>query len=105
MPYWSLSAYAKQKVKNAVNIISEFEEAVARECRRRGLDGVVCGHIHHAEIRDINGVTYLNCGDWVESCTALAEDRNGSIEILRWIDIARLDQRDNVTALSARTGS
>lgn len=105
MPYWSLSAYAKQKVKNAVNIISEFEEAVARECRRRGLDGVVCGHIHHAEIRDIDGVTYLNCGDWVESCTALAEDRNGNIEILRWIDIARLDRRDNVTALSIRSGS
>lgn len=84
MPYWSLSAYAKQKVKTAVNIVSDFEQSVAKECRRRRLDGVICGHIHHAEIRRVHGVTYHNCGDWVESCTALAEHPDGRIEILRW---------------------
>lgn len=99
MRYWSLSAFAKQKVKNAVSIVSSFEEAVARECKRRDLDGVVCGHIHHAEIRDIHGVTYHNCGDWVESCTALAEDMNGKISVIRWVDIDHLNERPNVTPL------
>jgi UDP-2,3-diacylglucosamine pyrophosphatase LpxH len=84
LPYWSLSAYAKHRVKTAVNLISDFESSVARECRRRKLDGVICGHIHHAEIRELDGITYHNCGDWVESCTALAEDRSGKIRILRW---------------------
>ena len=99
LPYWSLSAYAKHKVKNAVSIISSFEEAVARECKRRGLDGVVCGHIHHAEIRMINGVEYHNCGDWVESCTALAEDMNGKISVIRWVDIGHLNERPTVSPL------
>jgi UDP-2,3-diacylglucosamine pyrophosphatase LpxH len=99
MRYWSLSAFAKQKVKNAVSIVSSFEEAVARECKRRELDGVICGHIHHAEIRDIHGVTYHNCGDWVESCTALAEDMNGKISVIRWVDIDHLNERPNVTPL------
>ncbi len=80
--HWSLSAYAKQKVKTAVNIISNFEQSVAHECRRRNFDGVVCGHIHHAEIRPIDKVVYHNCGDWVESCTALAEDHSGRIHLL-----------------------
>ena len=105
MRYWSLSAYAKNKVKNAVNIVSNFEEAVARECKRRGLDGVICGHIHHAEIRNINGVTYHNCGDWVESCTALAEDFNGKLSIVRWVAIDHLNERPKVTTLRrARAG-
>lgn len=99
MRYWSLSAFAKQSVKNAVNIVSEFEQSVARECRRRGLDGVVCGHIHHAEIRDIDGIQYLNSGDWVESCTALAEDFNGRIEIIRWVQIDHLHESPKVTPL------
>lgn len=99
MDYWSLSAFAKQRVKTAVNVISRFEEAVARECRKRGLDGVICGHIHHAEIRDIDGVTYHNCGDWVESCTALAEDFNGKIHVIRWVDLDHLNQRPKVTPL------
>lgn len=85
-PYWSLSAFAKHKVKTAVNFISEFEKAVAHECRRRGFDGVVCGHIHHAEIKEIEGVTYYNSGDWVESCTALVEHHDGRMEIVRWVD-------------------
>ena len=99
LPYWSLSAFAKQRVKTAVNVISRFEEACARECRRRGLDGVVCGHIHHAEIRDIEGVTYHNCGDWVESCTALGEDHNGRIRVLRWVELGHLHERSKVTPL------
>lgn len=99
LPYWSLSAYAKQRVKQAVNVISTFEESVARECKRRGLDGVVCGHIHHAEIRPVDGVTYYNCGDWVESCTALAEDFNGKISIIRWVELSHLNERPKVAPL------
>jgi UDP-2,3-diacylglucosamine pyrophosphatase LpxH len=70
-------------VKSAVNFISDFEEAIAHECHKRGLNGVVCGHIHHAEIRRIGEVEYLNCGDWVESCTALIEHWDGSIQLYR----------------------
>ncbi|MEN8174142.1 MAG: UDP-2,3-diacylglucosamine diphosphatase [Pseudomonadota bacterium] len=84
--YWSLAGYLKHRVKNAVNYISSFEEAVAREARRREVDGVVCGHIHHAEIRSIDGVLYCNCGDWVESNTALVEHHNGDLELLHWSD-------------------
>ncbi|MBI1776624.1 MAG: UDP-2,3-diacylglucosamine diphosphatase [Proteobacteria bacterium] len=85
-PYWSLSGYLKQRVKNAVDYVSRFEEALADEARRRGLDGVVCGHIHKAEIRDIGGVLYCNDGDWVESCTALVEHLDGSLAILDWTE-------------------
>ena len=92
MRYWSLSAFAKQHVKTAVNIVSTFEDSLARECRRRELDGVVCGHIHHADAREINDVTYYNCGDWVESCTALAEDFNGKIHVIRWVEIDHLNR-------------
>lgn len=86
MPYWSLSRYLKLKVKRAVSYVCAFEEAVAREVRRRGLDGVVCGHIHQAEIRDIGGVLYCNDGDWVESLTALVEHHDGRLEIIDWSD-------------------
>jgi len=82
--YWSLSAYLKLKVKKAVNFISDFDVGVASEAKRRGYDGVVCGHIHHAEIRDVNGVLYCNDGDWVESRTALVEHADGRLEIIRW---------------------
>lgn len=91
-PYWSLSAFAKHKVKSAVNFISEFEKAVAHECRRRGFDGVVCGHIHHAEIKEIEGVTYYNSGDWVESCTALVEHFDGRMELIDWGELERGDK-------------
>ena len=97
--YWSLSAMAKKSVKNAVNIVSRFEDSVSRECQRRGLDGVVCGHIHHAESRRINDVEYHNCGDWVESCTALAEDFNGKIHIIRWVEAENLHDSPKVTPL------
>ncbi len=82
--YFSLSAWIKHRVKKAVNFIGDFEETVAHQCRKRQFDGVVCGHIHHAEISDFDGVTYMNCGDWVESCTALVEDQNGRFQILDW---------------------
>ncbi len=83
-PYWSLSQWAKLKVKNAVNYIGAFEATLAGEARRHGTDGVICGHIHYATIRDEHGIRYMNCGDWVESCTALAEHDDGSFEILTW---------------------
>jgi UDP-2,3-diacylglucosamine pyrophosphatase LpxH len=86
LPYWSLSAYAKTHVRSASQIIAAFEETVARECKRRGFDGVVCGHIHHAQLRQLEGVEYMNCGDWVESCTALAERDDGTIELLPWLE-------------------
>jgi UDP-2,3-diacylglucosamine pyrophosphatase LpxH len=92
--YWSLSAHVKHRVKGAVNFIFEFENAVARDCRRRGFQGVVCGHIHHAEIRDVQDVTYYNCGDWVESCTALIEHFDGRIEVRQWMQIDHAMQRD-----------
>src|SRR5262249_31697119 len=99
LSYWSLSAYLKLRVKNAVEYISRFEEAVAEATAKRGIDGVVCGHIHHAEIREIAGVTYCNDGDWVESCTALVEHADGRLEILRWVE-------DQTAFLGrARTGS
>lgn len=105
MRHWSLSAYAKQRVKAAVNIISSFEQSLTHECRRRKFHGVVCGHIHHAEIRTIDKVTYHNCGDWVDSCTALAEDARGRIRLLRWTPAERLTAPANVSALAlARTG-
>lgn len=84
LQYWSLSAYLKNQVKGAVNFISNFETTLAQEARRRGADGIVCGHIHHAEMREIDGVLYCNDGDWVESCTALVEDFDGSLHLLRW---------------------
>jgi UDP-2,3-diacylglucosamine pyrophosphatase LpxH len=86
-PYWSMSAYIKHKVKNAVNFIFDFEQALIHEAVEQGLDGVICGHIHHAVIRQTEqGISYGNCGDWVESCTALAEDRSGVFSILRWTE-------------------
>jgi UDP-2,3-diacylglucosamine pyrophosphatase LpxH len=84
LPYWSLSAWLKHKVKNAVEYIGNYEKAVAEEARRRGVDGVICGHIHHAEIRDFDGVLYCNDGDWVESCTGLVEHFDGRLEIVHW---------------------
>ena len=89
LPYWSLSRYLKLKVKRAVSYVSQFEEAVAREARRRGVQGVVCGHIHHAELREIDGVLYANDGDWVESLTALVEHADGRLEILDWTSFSQ----------------
>ena len=84
LPYWSLSRYLKLKVKRAVSYVADFETAVSREARHRGVHGVVCGHIHHAELRDIDGIVYANDGDWVESLTALAEHADGRLELIDW---------------------
>lgn len=90
--YWSLAAYLKHKVKNAVNFISHFEHAIVHEARHRRVDGVVCGHIHRATIEDYQGILYCNDGDWVESCTALVEHHDGRLAVIRWAD-------DSVTLL------
>lgn len=82
--YWSLSAYLKKKVKNAVEYISAYETLLADEARRHHVDGVLCGHIHQAEIRMIGDALYCNCGDWVESCTAVVEDFDGNLSIINW---------------------
>jgi len=89
--YFSLSKYLKHKVKKAVDFMFKFEENLANYCKKRGFDGVICGHIHHAEIKEINGVTYMNDGDWVESCTALVEHWDGHWEIITWTK-----EKDNV---------
>ncbi|MBU3697306.1 UDP-2,3-diacylglucosamine diphosphatase [Dechloromonas sp.] len=82
--YWSLAGYAKRKVKTALNFIFDFEESAVHHARDRGLDGVICGHIHWATIREINGLTYINCGDWVDSCTAIVEHFDGRLELVAW---------------------
>ena len=89
-PYWSLAAFLKHKVKNAVKYIANFERALAVEARRRGVDGVICGHIHRAEITEIAGILYCNDGDWVESCTTLVEDFAGRLSLLRWTETAEV---------------
>jgi UDP-2,3-diacylglucosamine pyrophosphatase LpxH len=93
LPYWSLSAELKKRVKNAVQYISQFEQVVAHSACDRGVDGVICGHIHFAEVRQIGEVVYFNDGDWVESCTALVEHPNGQMEILNWAELRRNQAR------------
>jgi UDP-2,3-diacylglucosamine pyrophosphatase LpxH len=90
--YWSLAGYAKRKVKTAVSFIFDFEDSVIHHARERGMDGVICGHIHAATIRDIDGVTYINCGDWVDSCTAIVEHMDGRMELLHQYDLAKADE-------------
>jgi len=82
--YWSLAGYAKRKVKTAVSFICDFEDSVIHAVRERGLDGVVCGHIHSATIKEVNGLRYINCGDWVDSCTAIVEHLDGRLELVEW---------------------
>jgi len=91
LPYWSLAAHMKKRVKNAVSFISKFEEVVARAAAERHVDGVVCGHIHSAEIRQFGDIIYYNDGDWVESCTALVEHEDGRIEIIDWAERKRIE--------------
>ena len=97
--YWSISAYLKGAVKNAVSYIDSFEEAVLREAEERGFDGVVCGHIHKAQIREEDGITYYNDGDWVESCTALGESPTGELALIDWV--AELREREERAAREA----
>jgi UDP-2,3-diacylglucosamine pyrophosphatase LpxH len=102
LPYWSLSRYLKLKVKRAVSFIGDFEEAVARETRKRGLDGVICGHIHHAELRQVGGIVYANDGDWVESLTALVEHDDGRLEIIDWAEDLRTRRVSTLTAVAVQ---
>jgi UDP-2,3-diacylglucosamine pyrophosphatase LpxH len=102
--YWSLSAFLKGHVKNALQFVDAFETAVAGEARRHGVDGVICGHIHKAEMREIDGITYVNDGDWVESCTAAVEHPDGRLEIIAWAKIrawSMLDRRRATTGRAA----
>lgn len=82
--YWSLAGYAKRRVKTALQFIFDFEDSVIRHVRERGLDGVICGHIHWAALKEVDGLVYANCGDWVDSCTALVEHEDGSLELVHW---------------------
>ncbi len=87
LPFWSLASYIKNNLAQAKRTIEAFEQAAAAEARQRGLDGVICGHIHKANLRDIDGIMYCNDGDWTETCSALAEDSNGQLHLLHWKDI------------------
>lgn len=87
--YWSLAGYAKRRVKRAVSFIFDFEEIVIRAARERGLDGVVCGHIHSASLREADGLVYINCGDWVDSCTAIVEHASGRLELIEWREMGQ----------------
>ena len=98
LPYWSLSSYLKKRVKNAVQYIGQFEEVVAREALQRGVQGVVCGHIHCAEIRQFGAITYYNDGDWVESCTALTEAKDGTMSIIDWAAHVRAGSPEKAVA-------
>ena len=89
--YWSLSLFLKQKVKRAIDFMFQFEKNLTGYCKKKGFDGVICGHIHKAEMKDVDGVIYMNDGDWVESCTALVEHHDGRWEIITWIQ-----ESDNV---------
>ena len=84
LSHWSLSAYLKHKTKEAVSYLSNFEELITEYCAKQKADGVICGHIHHADIKTVNGIEYMNDGDWVESCTALVEHYDGKWEIIKW---------------------
>lgn len=87
-PYWSLASYIKKKLKNAMQHVERFEDIIAHETLRHGADGVVCGHIHHPQIRKIKGIEYFNDGDWVEHCTALVESEQGDISLIHWSDLS-----------------
>jgi len=101
--YWSLSQWAKRKVKNAVNYIGEFEKTLVLEATRSGTSGVICGHIHHAAIHNDFGIVYINCGDWVESCTAVVEHADGRFEIITWTTMLTREEFDSETKREAET--
>ena len=100
MPYWSLATYLKHKSKNAIEYIHRFEQAVAYEVEKKDVDGLVCGHLHRAEMETINGVLYCNDGDWVESCTALVEKDDGMLQLIHWADDKHALKKIDVETLS-----
>ncbi len=104
LTYWSLSQWAKLKVKDAVNFIGDFETALVTEAKRHEVDGIICGHIHHAAIHDRLGLRYMNCGDWVESCTALAETYDGEFVIIRWPQLRVVAPDQNADSSNAPAG-
>jgi UDP-2,3-diacylglucosamine pyrophosphatase LpxH len=93
LQYWSLSAWAKHKVKNVVSVIGRFEEALVHEARQSGVDGVICGHIHFADMHDHLGIHYINTGDWVESCTSIVENFDGKFELIKWTGTVTAEPR------------
>ena len=95
--YWSLSAYLKNRVKSAVNFIGDFERSLSDEAQRRHVEGVICGHIHHAATKMIGDVHYVNTGDWVESCTAIVEKQDGAFELIRWLEVQQSKQVEDVS--------
>lgn len=103
LSYWSLSAWAKMKVKSAVNFVGEFEKALCHEAERSRVDGVICGHIHHAIMHKDFGIDYVNTGDWVESCTLVAEHHDGRLEIIRWTEIKAVSEDNEPKIRTAQT--
>jgi UDP-2,3-diacylglucosamine pyrophosphatase LpxH len=101
--YWSLAGYTKRKVKSAVSFIFDFEDSVVRAVRERGVDGVICGHIHSASLRDIEGIAYMNCGDWVDSCTAIVEHLDGRMELIQGIGMTEESGSDQLAAAAIPT--
>ena len=97
-PYQSMSAYLKHKVKKAVNYIGDFENVLVSEAKLKNVDGMICGHIHQAAIKDIKGIRYNNAGDWVESCTALVEKESGNISIVNWQQQLSAEELKNTDA-------
>jgi UDP-2,3-diacylglucosamine pyrophosphatase LpxH len=97
--HWSLADYAKRNVLKAVSFVGDFEQAVARGVRERGLDGVICGHIHTPVIKDVDGVLYMNCGDWVDSCSAVIERLDGSMQLVRHVPAVAVGDEE-VTVLA-----
>jgi UDP-2,3-diacylglucosamine pyrophosphatase LpxH len=100
--YWSLAGYAKRKIKTAVNFIFDFEDSVLHHARERGVDGAICGHIHWPMIKNIDGMTYLNCGDWVDSCTAIVEHLDGRMELIYWKGTVESSLREGAVAPNIR---
>lgn len=87
LPYYSFSQYVKGKVKKAVSYIDDYESELAKMAKSKGCDGIICGHIHKPENRMIDGIHYLNSGDWVESMSALAEDHEGNWELIHYREL------------------
>jgi UDP-2,3-diacylglucosamine pyrophosphatase LpxH len=98
--YWSLAGYAKRRVKTALQFIFDFEDSVIRHARERGLDGVICGHIHWAALKEVDGLVYANCGDWVDSCSAIVEHADGRLEMLHWSLLCRVPRGASGMALA-----
>lgn len=101
--YWSLAGYAKRKIKTAVTFIFDFEDSVIHAVRERGLDGVICGHIHSAALKEVEDLIYVNCGDWVDSCTAIVEHQDGRLELIEWRSALAARARDTGVELVAST--